>query len=289
MKQPSQVLAQLEDAAALDAAAAPLRDLVAKLPQAAQDLLHGVLLGHPLHPAAVQAPVGAFLSAGVLDAWPGRGNDGATEALILTGLVTSLPAATSGLVDWSKSSPEQQRVGLVHAACNVTALGFYVASLRARRRGHRMRGRMLGWIGLSTAGAGAFIGGHLAYHQAIGANHAASVRDLVAPGWHDAAGVDELPQGQPVEVMVSDVPVMVVRQGSAVYALADRCSHLAGPLHEGTILTNEGAGACVRCPWHGSTFRLSDGAVVHGPATAAQPVFDVSTEEGRVRVRLRQG
>jgi len=44
----------------------------------------------------------------------------------------------------------------------------------------------------------------------------------------------------------------------------------------------------VICPWHGSTFRIADGAVVHGPATARQPVFDTRiTESGRVQVRPR--
>ncbi|MDN3258204.1 Rieske (2Fe-2S) protein, partial [Streptomyces sp. MA25(2023)] len=41
---------------------------------------------------------------------------------------------------------------------------------------------------------------------------------------------------------------LVVREtGGAFHALADRCSHLAGPLSEGTV-----ADGCVECPWHGS-------------------------------------
>jgi hypothetical protein len=43
----------------------------------------------------------------------------------------------------------------------------------------------------------------------------------------------------------------------------------------------------VRCPWHGSVFRLSDGWNVRGPATAPQPSFESRITDGRVEVRLR--
>jgi nitrite reductase/ring-hydroxylating ferredoxin subunit len=41
----------------------------------------------------------------------------------------------------------------------------------------------------------------------------------------------------------------------------------------------------VRCPWHGSTFRLSDGKVVRGPAAASQPVYEARVTDGKVEVR----
>ena len=73
----------------------------------------------------------------------------------------------------------------------------------------------------------------------------------------------------------------VLRQGSDVLVLADRCAHLGGPLHQGT-LGEDGGEPCLTCPWHGSTYRLSDGAVVHGPATARQPAFDSRIAEGGI-------
>ena len=81
--------------------------------------------------------------------------------------------------------------------------------------------------------------------------------------------------------------LLVLRRGTEVRALADHCTHLGGPLHQGR-LASSGAGLCVVCPWHGSTFRIADGAVAHGPATARQPVFDTRiTESGLVQVRAR--
>jgi nitrite reductase/ring-hydroxylating ferredoxin subunit len=67
--------------------------------------------------------------------------------------------------------------------------------------------------------------------------------------------------------------LLVYRQGAEVSVLSDRCSHLGGPLHQGRVVAERGA-VCVTCPWHGSTFVISDGAVVHGPATARQPSFE---------------
>ena len=44
---------------------------------------------------------------------------------------------------------------------------------------------------------------------------------------------------------------------------------------------------CVRCRWHGSEFRLTDGKVIHGPAAASQPAWRVQVGE-RVQVRSAQ-
>ncbi|MCP9952394.1 Rieske (2Fe-2S) protein [Actinomadura madurae] len=58
------------------------------------------------------------------------------------------------------------------------------------------------------------------------------------------------------------------------------------PLHQGRIITDDNADTCVVCPWHGSTFRVADGSVVHGPATARQPTFETRvTEEGVLQVK----
>jgi nitrite reductase/ring-hydroxylating ferredoxin subunit len=65
-----------------------------------------------------------------------------------------------------------------------------------------------------------------------------------------------------------------------VHALADRCAHRGGALHEGEL-----AGDCVECPLHGSLFRLEDGSVERGPSAYPQPVYDVRVQGGRIAVR----
>ncbi|MFF9521129.1 Rieske 2Fe-2S domain-containing protein [Streptomyces achromogenes] len=246
-----------------------------------RDLLHGRWLGHPVHPLLVQVPVGSWLSAAVLDLRPGRARE--AGSLIAVGLAAAAPAALAGAVDWAELHRRQQRVGLVHALANTAAVGLYAASLACRVKGRTKAGRGLGFLGLTAVATGGLLGGHLAYRQAAGANHAEEVPQVVSAGWHRIGSVTEFPAGRPARRAVDDVPVLVVREADGTFhALAERCSHLAGPLSEGTL-----DGGCVRCPWHGSVFRLSDGWNVHGPATSPQPVFDTRVVDGHLEVRLQ--
>lgn len=278
-------LDRIENLSALDGVAGWLTSAAhaAARPQQVKDWLHGVWLGHPVHPVLVQLPVGAWTSAAVLDALPGSGT--APDRLIALGLLGAVPAVATGLTDWSDLHQQQQRVGLVHASSNAVAAGFYVFSLLARRSGRRGTGRLLGWAGFTAAGVGGYIGGHLAYRQAAGPNHAEFVPHLVGSGWHDVGAFDELPDGKPTARRLGDVNLLVVRRGDQADVLANRCAHLDGPLAKGELTTVAGED-CVVCPWHGSTYRLRDGAVVHGPATAPQPAFRSQVVDGRLQVLL---
>jgi nitrite reductase/ring-hydroxylating ferredoxin subunit len=77
-----------------------------------------------------------------------------------------------------------------------------------------------------------------------------------------------------------DADVLIVRQHGRLCALAHNCSHLGGPLSEGTLKNGS-----VVCPWHGSEFALGNGAVINGPATQPQPVLDVRDHDRRIEVR----
>ena len=44
-------------------------------------------------------------------------------------------------------------------------------------------------------------------------------------------------------------------------------------------------GDVVVCPCHGSRFRVTDGAVVQGPATVPELVYAVRTDAGRIKIR----
>jgi len=282
--QPFDSVTVLENTTALDRVADPVRKGLQTIlgPGRVRDALHGVWLGHPVHPTVVQVAIGAFTSASVLDLVPG--NERSARVLILTGLASAGPATVTGWADWSEMHEQQQRVGLVHAATNVAGLTAYGLSLAARLRGDEARGRVLGWTGLSLLSLGGFLGGHLSFRQASGANHAEDVPHLVEPGWHDLCAVDDLgADGRPQQRMLGDVPLVVVRKGSRIDVLSDRCSHLSGPLHEGDVVQD---GTCIRCPWHGSVFRLEDGSVTRGPATSPVHALDVKVDGGRLSVRL---
>lgn len=285
--QPISPADRLESLTPLDRLAGPVRTLVqqAVRPQAVRDLMHGVWLGHPVHPVLVQGGLGAFLSASVLDVVPGT--ERAATTLVATGLATVPAAVATGATDWSELHEQQQRVGVVHAAANVGAAVLYGLSLVSRLRGNHARGRAWGWAGLALLGTGGYLGGHLSYRQAAGANHAEEVPHLVDVGWQDLCAVDELPDGKLDRRVLrgdnGDVPLVVLRRGERVTVLGGRCSHLSGPLHDGELTAD---GDCVVCPWHGSEFRLADGQVRRGPATAPVPAFEVRVTGVRVEVLL---
>jgi nitrite reductase/ring-hydroxylating ferredoxin subunit/uncharacterized membrane protein len=275
---------QLERVEGLDRVVEPLQQVVRKLPPGRfKDALHGVWLGHPVHPVLVQLPVGAWMSAAFLDAL-GRDDDGARH-LIGLGLLASVPAALAGSADWAEQHEQQLRTGVVHAAANSAAIGLYAGSLLARARQRAGLGKALGYAGLAAVAVGGLLGGDISYRQAGGANHAEETPHLVTPGWQDLVPLAELTPGKPGQVMLGAVPVFVLRDGDQVHVLANKCSHLSGPLSDGE-LSGSGDGTCVTCPWHGSVFRLRDGAVVHGPATADQPAFATRIEAGIVQVCL---
>ncbi|MEU8925258.1 Rieske (2Fe-2S) protein [Kitasatospora sp. NPDC048545] len=264
----------------LDAPAGALAKAADALPLGPyRDALHGVWLGHPLHPALVQLPIGCWMSAAVLDCTPGGRRQAGT--LVATGLLAAAPAALAGWVDWARLDPPRRRTGLVHALCNTTGVLLYGGSLLARCRGRRARGRLLGLAGLSAVSLGGVLGGHLSYRQAAGPDRAAAVPRLAPPDWVGLGSVEDFPEGEPVRRVTGELAVVVVRDGDRCDVLAERCAHLSGPLSEGTV-----TGGCLRCPWHGSEFRLRDGEVVSGPATAPQPVLESRVASGQLEVRL---
>lgn len=282
---PFDLINSLEQARPLDKVATPVQQFIQKYvqPQGLRDLLHGVPIGHPAHPMLVQVPIGAWMSAVLLDRI--QGAEKGADALVTAGVLSSLPAAVSGLVDFSDQNPEHARVGLIHSVFNTTAVALFIGSLVARATGRRQLGRKLALFGVGQVSVGGVLGGHISFHQAGGTNHVADVAHRVSPGWQPVGSFDELPEGQAVRRMIGDVPVFVLRSGPTATVLADLCSHLSAPLHEGEII-GSGAGRCVVCPWHGSTFRLSDGSVVHGPATAPAPVFGTRVVDGQLEACL---
>ena len=282
---PDTVIDRIENASPLDPVVKTVRKIVnaALSPQPVRDALHGLWLGHPLHPMLSDVPIGTWTAAGVLDLLPGTGH--ASTTLIATGCAAAVPTAITGLADWSQLHPPQQRVGLVHAVSNAVGLGLMGASVLARLRGRHVRGKGLAYAGLTAVMAGGYLGGHLVFRQAAGANHVADVPDLFPSGWQDLGPLSELPDAAPAKRTVDGVDLLVVRRGQHVDVLANKCSHLSGPLSDGEFTVESGQG-CIVCPWHGSTFRLSDGAAVHGPATSPQNRFETKIDNGRVHVRL---
>jgi nitrite reductase/ring-hydroxylating ferredoxin subunit/uncharacterized membrane protein len=283
------MLNRLELAKSLDRIAAPFgRAIQAVLRGRVQDALHGVWLGHPLHPVAIHLPMGAWMSAAVLDSFPGTRTPGtrtASTVLIGVGTASAAPAAIAGLNDWASLSTEQRRVGLVHASANVAGLALYAGSWGARLSGNDRLGRRLSFTGLAAIGIGGFLGGHLSYRLAAGVNQAEAFLRQIPDGWHDLCDDAALLENRPVTATIGDVPLLVCRTRDGITVMVERCGHETGPLGDGAV-SEIGGSACVTCPWHGSTFRLTDGKVVRGPAATDQPLLRVRTVNGRVEAAL---
>ena len=253
--------------------------------RALKNLLHGTtLFGHPLHPAATDLPIGAWTVGVVLDYLAVYGHAvpiAAGNVAILVGVLAAVLATASGYTDFHETVGHERRVALTHGLTMTVVVALETVSL------------VLGWvgavglrplaIGLSTAGlfiayVGGYLGGHVVYSMGTVVNHNAffnGPEDFVVAGPSDA-----FPEGTLRRVMVEDMPVLLVRRRGQLCAIGAVCSHAGGPLDEGTL-----ENGLVTCPWHGSVFDVCSGAVRGGPATFAEPRFDVREADRRVEVK----
>ena len=254
--------------------------------QEVADALHGRWLGHPLHPALTAIPLGSWTTAAVLDALEemsgnralGRGAD----AAIGLGIIGALGAAITGMTDWRHTDGRARRLGLAHGLLNTGALALYSTSMILRRCQARRAGRGVAALGYVVANAAAYLGGHLVFGEQIGVDHTAAqaLPDRFVPVLREA----ELPEHELRRVMADGVPVLLLRRGERIYAIAETCSHLGGPLAEGKL-----EDCSVICPWHGSRFALDSGRVLEGPATFPQPCFETRVQDGHIEVRAARG
>jgi nitrite reductase/ring-hydroxylating ferredoxin subunit/uncharacterized membrane protein len=247
-----------------------------------KNFLHGTWLGHPLHPVLTDVPIGAWTAALALDAAEtisGRKELGAgADVAIAVGLLGAAGSAVTGLTDWSETYGRARKVGLLHGLLNTGATVLYTTSLVMRRRKKRSAGLGLAMLGYAVSSAAAYLGGHLVYGEQVGVDHTAAQempKEFVA-----VLPAGELGEGEMKKVEADGVPVLLVRRGGEVQAIAHTCSHMGGPLSEGKL-----EGDVVQCPWHGSRFNVRDGSVVDGPATFPQPCFETRVRDGQIEVR----
>lgn len=248
----------------------------------AKNFLHGTWIGHPLHVILTDVPIGAWTTAIVFDALDSMDRRPAyrvaADAAVTLGLVGAIGTAATGLTDWQDTDPPARRVGLVHGLLNVGSVVLFGSSLLARRRGSRTAARGLAALGYAVSVAAARLGGNLVYGQKIGVDHTASEK---LPGeFTPVLSEPNLPEGTPVRAEHNGTPILLVRRGSQVYALAETCSHLGGPLSEGKL-----DGDVIQCPWHGSRFSIRDGRVVDGPAVHPQPCLQARIQNHQIEVR----
>jgi nitrite reductase/ring-hydroxylating ferredoxin subunit/uncharacterized membrane protein len=253
--------------------------------RALKNLLHGTtVLGHPLHPAVTDLPMGAWTVGVILEYLSVYGHAVPAEAgniALLAGVVVALLATATGYTDFHETVDHERRLALAHGlTMTIVVLAEIVAVILGWTGGDSPQPLAIGFAtaGLLVAYVGGYLGGHVVFSMGTAVNHNAffaGPADFVAVGSSDA-----FPEGEMRRVQVEDLPVLLVRQRGKLCAIGAVCSHAGGPLDEGTL--ENGA---VTCPWHGSVFDVCTGAVKGGPATFDEPQLVVREVDGRVSVK----
>ena len=252
---------------------------------AVKDVMNGTtVLGHPLHPALTDLPVGAW-TVGVPADWlfivTGRVPPVTGDLALAIGVAGAILAAITGYTDFHGTAGHERRTAILHGLTMTAVLGLQLVSLALRLwvPGARNEAIVLTTFAWLVAILAAYIGGHLTFETGTAVNHnafAGGPADYVRVGRRD-----DFPEGEMRRVVADGLPVVIVRRTGLLYAMGAVCSHAGGPLDEGSI-----DGAVVTCPWHGSRFCLADGRVMGGPATFDQPLLKVRERGGVVEVKL---
>ena len=239
-------------------------------------LLSGTWLGHPLHAAATDIPIGSLLLTVVLDL---AGQPAAADIALVATILFMLAAATSGAADYTDTDGLARTRATLHATLMVVAFAILLISLALRAgNGSRTVPVALSIIGFLIVTAGAYVGGDVVYllgnmvsrHAFRGAGtkwvklDAGAVTDLAT-----------LAEATPTKAKAGINDLVLVRLGDTIHALHAVCAHAGGPLPEGTVVDG-----CLQCPWHGARYRLADGHVRRGPSLYDQPIYEIRAAEG---------
>ena len=103
---------------------------------------------------------------------------------------------------------------------------------------------------------------------------------------NDFVKVAETKDIQPSTMKAVDLAserVCIVNVEGNYYAIGNVCTHVGGPLDEGTLEGYE-----VECPWHGSKFDVRTGEPTRPPARQAVPKYEVKVEDNNILVRKQE-
>jgi nitrite reductase/ring-hydroxylating ferredoxin subunit/uncharacterized membrane protein len=250
--------------------------------QKMRNFLNGTWLGEPLHVVLTDVPVGAWTVAMAFDAldlvFNRREFARGCETSIGIGLLAAAGTAVTGMADWSDVDPPARRLGLIHGLLNLSGAALFATSLFLRKKKSREAGRIAGVLGYAVMSYAAHLGGRLVYEHRVGVDR---TDGQVFPEQFAAVLPETcLIDGKLTRAMYQGTPILLVRRGDRLFAMAETCSHFSGPLSEGKL-----EGDTVVCPYHFSRFALEDGRVLDGPAVHPQPCLEVRTRDGQIEVR----
>ncbi len=95
------------------------------------------------------------------------------------------------------------------------------------------------------------------------------------------AAVDDVPPGSMHRIEHNGSFYLLANVEGTVYAVDDMCTHEDASLYKGSL-----HGDCVKCPLHGSRFRLASGEALDDPAEVALNTYAVKLEDGNILVAI---
>jgi nitrite reductase/ring-hydroxylating ferredoxin subunit/uncharacterized membrane protein len=246
-----------------------------------KDFLNGTWLGHPVHSALTDLPIGVLTVSIILDL---IGQPVGADVALLVGVLSIVAAAVAGLADYTDTDGTARMRATVHATLMTVSLVVFAASLaiRAGNPADRTVAIVLVVVGYVVMSASAAIGGDVVFLIGTHVNRHA---------WRGAGAkwvplelgdLADIPEGGPTKAKAGINTLVLVRTGETILALHETCAHAGGPLAEGTLVDG-----CIQCPWHGSRFRLTDGHVRRGPSMYDQPAYEVRRGDAGWEVRRR--
>lgn len=105
-------------------------------------------------------------------------------------------------------------------------------------------------------------------------------QELKGPDLKEGVAVDSIEPGQRILGHADGVPILLIREGEAFYAVGAKCSHYGADLGDGLI-----AEGIVRCPWHHACFDVKTGEALKAPALSPIPTWRTEVENGKVYIR----
>jgi 3-phenylpropionate/trans-cinnamate dioxygenase ferredoxin subunit len=97
--------------------------------------------------------------------------------------------------------------------------------------------------------------------------------------WLDVGGAEAVSSTAPFATEVDGVALVIVRCGSELYAVEDRCTHDGESLGEAQVEDCQ-----IICPRHGAHFCLRTGEALTPPAYEPLRTYRVREQDGRILV-----
>lgn len=248
---------------------------------------------HPIHPMLVALPIAFFSGTLIFDILTllnvGQFNSTARH-LTIAGLIGGVMAAIPGIIDFIYTVPPKssgKKRAARHGMTNVAMMLLFGAALYYRINTENFSLNILliiEVIAMTLLGFAGWMGGTLVYRNQIGVDpryaNAGKWKEVYSEIQNNRIVLDtqdDLETNQMQLIHASGRRFVLARSEKGLVAFDDRCPHRGGSLAGGSMMCGT-----VQCPWHGSQFEVTSGALKAGPSKEGIRSYEVKVENGKV-------